>query len=95
MHKWTPEDHIVALYLYRCNSRSRIRGIPYSFEQIVATRGIPIGSLKRRMDNYQFIDTGMPQGASHPAKQSKDVYERYKDDSCEVLRSEVIRILRG
>ncbi len=95
MHNWTPEDDIVALYLYRCESRSRIRGIPYSFEQIVATRRMPIGALKRRMDNYQFIDTGAPQGASHYAKQSKVVYERYKEKSCEGLRSEVLRIMRG
>ncbi len=95
MHKWAPEDDIVALYLYRCESRSKIRGIPYSFEQIVATRRMPLGSLKRRMDNFEFLDTGRPKGASNYATQSKAIYEEHKADSCEVLRSEAIRILSG
>ena len=93
-HNWTPEDDVIAFYLYRCESKSDVRGIPFSFAQIVAKRGMPVSSLRRRIDNFEFLDTGKPKGASHYAPhKSKPVYEQYKNASCDSLRSEVIRIL--
>ncbi len=95
MHRWTWQDDVVAFYLYKCESKSVVTNIPYSFAQTVAKRGMPVSSLRRRIDNFEFLDTGKPKGASHYAAQSKAVYEKHKSDSCEDLRSEAIRILRG
>lgn len=94
-HTWTWDDDVVAFYLYKCEGGSQITNIPFSVSQIVAKLGMPANSLRRRIENFEFLETGKPKGASHYAAQSEAVYVKHKDDSCEDLRSETMRILSG
>ena len=93
MHKWAPEDDIVAFYLYRFESRSKIRGIPYSFEQIAGKIGTSIGSLDRRMGNFEALDGAG--NLDHWAMISEAVYHEYGDVAEQDHRSEVLKILRS
>ena len=71
-HKWTVEEDKIALYLYRFGTLDDIKRIgvklPMSYD-----------SFKMRVDNFKYLATGT--GLKNYSKQSKEVYDKYKDSS--------------
>jgi hypothetical protein len=78
-HRWSVQDDIVALYLYRFGE-----GDIGTLETLGETRGMGKGSLRMRVQNFQFLASG--QGLSHPSKQSKAIYRRHRNTPREELR---------
>ena len=79
-HKWSVEDDLVAFYLYRCGKNDA----PLSFKEVCELLEISENSMRMRIANYRYLDVG--KGLSHFSKQTKEVYEKYKDFSEEDLR---------
>ena len=71
-HKWTVEEDKIALYLYRFGTLDDIKRICVK---------LPMGydSFKMRVDNFKYLATGT--GLKNYSKQSKEVYDKYKDSS--------------
>ena len=88
-HRWSVEDDIVALYLYRFSED----GLPLSRDDIGRRLGMGPLSLKDRIKNFLSLDVG--RGLDHWAKQSEQVYHLYKDTPQEELRALVLAALNG
>lgn len=71
-YKWTVEEDKIALYLYRFGTLDDIKRICVK---------LPMGydSFKMRVDNFKYLVTGT--GLKNYSKQSKEVYDKYKDSS--------------
>jgi hypothetical protein len=86
-HKWVKEDDIVAFYLYRFGLESLILTI----REISELRGMSEKSLKMRIRNFKAIDGAG--GLPHYTKQSKTIFNEYKNVSEETHRNVVNKIL--
>jgi hypothetical protein len=85
-HSWTREEDIAALYLQKF-------GLEYlraSLNDVAISLNLPIGTLKMRMANFKAI-MGLG-GLSQYSKQSKRVFEEYKNYSEELLRKKAFPI---
>lgn len=85
-HKWTVEDDLLAFYLQRYGAAK----LPYSEELIAVRLRLSDASLSRRKRNFKYL-SGDSHGLANFAKQSQQVYERYKSSLEPKLRSRVIR----
>ncbi len=72
-HDWTVRDDIIAYFLYKFGDKDLL----YTIDTIGDRLGMGVQSLKARMANFQYLDTG--QGLSNAAKQSGEVFEKLKD----------------
>jgi hypothetical protein len=90
-HRYTREDDIVALYLYKCGDR----GLPQDTDTIARNLGIKPGSLRMRIENFRAIATDGAEGLENWAKQSKVVYDEYSHHSCDDLREIVLPYVQG
>ena len=77
MHDWIEDEDLLALYLYRFCNR----------------RGIPPGSLGRRIANFQYLMEGQG-GLRNASQKSRNVYAKYKGYSYESLRESVVRFFQ-
>jgi hypothetical protein len=83
-HKWSEGDDLVALALSRgCLS--------LSVGEIAKRRGIPEGSLRMRIGNYNYLQRG--EGLSHVAGQSRRIYEDHRPSSNDELRRLALELL--
>jgi hypothetical protein len=87
-HRWTEEDDIVTLYLYRYGDRE----IPFTLEDISRILGMGIDSLRMRIANFKAIDG--KGGLGHFGGQSLRIYRKYCDTSKDELKSLVVKILQ-
>jgi hypothetical protein len=83
-HNWTEVDDAAALYVYRFGHNK----IAHSLSALAEALGIPPGSFRMRIQNFQFIATGS--GLSKYAKQSARIYDRYRAATEPKLRAEVL-----
>lgn len=74
-HKWSKEDDIVALYLYKFGEKN----LTHSIEDICKKLGIILASMNMRIENFRYIDTNGDMGLENYAKLSRKVYEEYKN----------------
>lgn len=81
MHRWSEEDDLAALYVFRFGTT----GLPYSIETIAKRRGIEPGSFKMRVGNFRAI-AGQG-GLSNYARQSADVFQRHGRRAISELRA--------
>ncbi len=88
-HKWTEPDDIVAFYLSRYGPSALARSVAAAAEKL----GIESGTLQMRIGNFKFLDGNGR--LNHPAKQSRRVYDEYKDIPEKELRAIAARILSG
>jgi hypothetical protein len=79
-HSWTRSDDLAAFYV----SRFGVNHLPYSIEEIATEKGIKVGSFKMRIQNFYALEG--KGGLENFAKQSKDIYERFKNLSERDLR---------
>ena len=86
-HKWTEEDDIVALYLFRFGDDS----LSLPLDDIGAMLGMGAGSLLMRIGNFRAIDGGG--GLSNYARQSKEIFEKHKATPKGDLRITVEKII--
>ena len=87
-HKWTEEDDIVTLYLYKYGEEE----IPYTLEDISRNLGMSTNSLGMRIANFKAIDG--KGGFAHYGKQSLEVYRKYYEAPKDELKSLVVKILQ-
>ena len=73
-HKWNARDEKIALYAYRFYSSKEINHIA---EKLPMSND----SFKMRIENFRYLDIG--KGLNHYSKQSKKIFEKYKDASKE------------
>ncbi|WP_141328908.1 hypothetical protein [Myxococcus sp. AB025B] len=72
-HEWSEADDIVAFYLYRFGTAL----LPCDMPAIAEQRGIKLGSMKMRISNFKaYAGAGR---LGNIARQSAQVFERYKD----------------
>jgi hypothetical protein len=88
-HKWTEPDDIVAFYLSRYGPSELARSVAAAAEKL----GIASGTLHLRIGNFKFLDGNGR--LNHPAKQSRRVFDQYKDIPEKELRAIVAGILSG
>jgi hypothetical protein len=86
-HKWTDDDDIVTLYLYKFD----VKGLPFSLNTIACKLGIIVGSLKMRISNFSYIDKKV--GLANFAKRTEKIYNKFNGLSETELRSLVLKIL--
>jgi hypothetical protein len=86
-HKWTKDDDIIALYLYKFDDI----GLPFSLDKVADSLGIPIDSLKMRIANIRYIDKKV--GLANFAKQTENIYFKFNGMPEIELRSIVLKIL--
>jgi hypothetical protein len=86
-HIWSNEDDIVAFYLYRFGPESLMMTVG----EISEILGMSEKSLKTRIKNFEAIDGA--DGLPHYTKQSKTIFNEYKNVSQETHRNVVIKIL--
>jgi hypothetical protein len=84
MHRWTEQDDIVALYLYKYGDRP---GSP-RIERVARARGMSAASLKMRIRNVRYLDQG--DALAHCARQTVEVYRK-----CAKLAEPRLRDLAG
>jgi hypothetical protein len=87
LHKWTENDDIVVLYLYRFNDI----GFPFTRDKVAEKLGMSVASLNMRIGNFKAI--AGEGGLSHPAKQSGKIYKKFNGMPKTELRSLVLEIL--
>ena len=87
-HKWTEEDDVVTLYLYRYGDGE----IPFSLEDISKSLGMGIDSLRMRIANFKAIDG--KGGLEHFGSQSLKIYRKYYHTSKDKLKLLVTKILQ-
>jgi len=87
-HKWTEEDDIVTLYLYKYGDEE----IPFTLEGIGKNLGMGVGSLRMRIANFKAIDG--KGGLTHFGTQSLKIYKKYHRTPKAKLRSLTVEILR-
>ena len=88
-HKWTPEDDLIAFYLYRYESSS----LRMTTEFISKKLGMSEASLRMRIGNFQAIDG--KGGLQNFAKLSERIFNQYKDISQEIHLDMVKKILQN
>jgi hypothetical protein len=86
-HKWSLEDDIVALFLYRFGDQD----LPLSAGDIGEKLGMGRGSLVMRIANFRSLDGG--NGLRNWSEQSETIYHTHKGSPKEELRALVLRIL--
>lgn len=75
-HKWTEKDDKTAFYVYRfCNNKDEIKR---SSKKLSISKS----SFNMKIQNFVYLARGEG-GLSHYSKQSKRIYEEYKDKSKE------------
>lgn len=87
-HRWTKEDDIVTLYLYKYGDGD----LPFTIEDIAKNLGMGVVSLRMRIANFKAIDGRG--GLNHFGKISLEIYERYHETPKDELRSLVGKILQ-
>lgn len=87
-HKWTEEDDIVTLYLYKYGDGE----IPFTLEDIGRNLGMGAGSLRMRIANFKAIDG--KGGLEHFGRQSLEIYRKYYETPEDKLKSLVVKILQ-
>ena len=96
-HRWTEEDDIVGLYLYKYGTDDLGITEAEVLTKLATAQGntrISEGSMERKTRNYQFLETDAPRSGSHPSRQSMEIYTRYRDDSGQDFTRRVRHILR-
>ncbi len=73
-HKWTEEDDKKALYAYKFLN-------PDDVKRMADDLPMSIDSFKMRIENFRYLNKG--QGLPNYSKQSKKIFEKYKDASRE------------
>jgi 5-methylcytosine-specific restriction endonuclease McrA len=86
-HKWTEEDDIVTLYLYKFEDK----GLPYSLAEVGEKLGMGVDSLKMRIANFKAIDKKT--GLANFSKQSLKIYKEFTKMPETELRSLVLKTL--
>ncbi|HKM60792.1 MAG TPA: hypothetical protein VJY36_07980 [Candidatus Bathyarchaeia archaeon] len=86
-HKWTENDDIVVLNLYRFKDI----GFPFTLDKVAEKLGMSTASLNMRIGNFKAI--AGEGGLSHPAKQSNKIYKKFSEMPKTELRSLVLAIL--
>lgn len=81
MHRWTEDDDLAALYVFRFGTT----GLPYSLETVAKRRGIDPASFKMRIGNFRAI-VGQG-GLTNYARQSENVYRAHGRRSMDELRA--------
>lgn len=83
-HRWTESDDLAALYV----SKFGVEHLHYStddpIEEIAKSKEIKPGSFRMRIQNFRALDG--KKGLENYAKQSKDIFERYRNLSEPELR---------
>ena len=87
-HKWTEEDDIVTLYLYKYGDGE----IPFTLEDIGRNLGMSTGSLRMRIANFKAIDG--KGGLKHFGRQSLEIYRKHYETPKDKLKSLVVEILQ-
>ena len=73
-HKWTEKDDKIAFYTYRfCN--------PEETRHIAENLPMSYASFKMRIANFRHLRDG--RGLNHYSKQSKKIFDKYKEASKE------------
>jgi hypothetical protein len=90
VHKWSEDDDVIALYLYRMH-RDGAPPLELEEKEIAEVLDMTRASLVMRRGNFGFLDGKA--GLSHPAEQSRLVYDRYKDATNAELRSIAVQLL--
>jgi len=88
-HRWTEEDDVVTLYLYRYGDGE----IPFTLEDISRILGMGIDSLRMRIANFKAIDG--KGGLKHFGRQSLKIYRNHHDTPKDKLKSLVLEILKA
>ena len=88
VHRWTKDDDIVAYYIYRYGTNSVFKTV----KDISEILGLSESSLKMRIANFKAIDGNG--GLKNYAKQSEEVYHKFKSTSRELHLKEVNAILK-
>ena len=99
-YKFTEQDDIVAFYLYKWPDRP----IGFSVDEIGEMLGMGAGSMKMRIGNFVAVDAADGQwpppargkklpGLPHYARQSAEVYRKYKDSPEAEIRQLVVDYL--
>jgi hypothetical protein len=80
-HSWSEADDLVAFYLYRFGTER----LPFDMPTIAERRGIKPGSMRMRILNFKaYAGAG---SLGNIARQSVQVFERYRDTSELELRN--------
>lgn len=75
MHRWTLNDDIIALYLYKYGNKS----IKYTYKQIAEIIGTSVGSLQMRKKQYKYLDG--KGGLYNTSINMKKIYNKFKNIS--------------
>ena len=70
IYKWSEEDDKKALFAYRFCTLEEINHIAEKLP-------MSTDSFKMRIENFRYLDIG--KGLNHYSKQSKKIFEKYKD----------------
>lgn len=88
-YRWTEEDDIVTLYLYKYGDGE----IPFTLEDIGRNLGMGAGSLRMRIANFKAIEG--KGGLKHFGRQSLEIYRKYYETPKDKLKSLVVKILKA
>lgn len=95
-HTWTENDDIVAFYLYKFMGDEELRYKTKEIAELISKKGENfVGSLRRRIKNFRYLDTGDAPGGENYAALSKRVYDKYKNSPKNELRKIVVNILEA
>lgn len=70
-YKWEPKDDLIALLLFKIGASNEV------IEKASLEIGCPAGSLKKRIQNLEFLRHGTG-GMDHFAKQTEDIFNKFK-----------------
>jgi hypothetical protein len=86
-HAWRWEDDVVAYYLFRAGTGE------ITLDEVERSLGIRPGVMRMRIANFKAL-AGRG-GLGNASRQSRAVFERYKDTPAAELREVALRFLRG
>jgi len=89
LHKWSKDDDLVAFYLYKFGDNH----LSLKRRDIGKILGMGYGSLIMRISNFKSIDRES-KGLDHFAKQSMEIYTKYKHLPEDELIQKVNAILK-
>lgn len=71
-YSWEPKDDLIALLLFKLNADTA------TIKQIASEIGCPHGSLKKRIQNIEYLHCGT--GKMYKASiQTKQIYKKHKN----------------
>lgn len=87
-HKWNKSDDILTYFISKYGEENNI-----TIDNICSSQNIKTRSFQQRVKNFNAL-AGKPNGLSHAAKLSIDVFKEYKSISKETHKEHCLAILK-